>query len=327
VFALAAQAISAGLLLLRADGRERPRHVFDLVLLAPAIGFVQPDGTGSYTTGLPATLAALAALSAWFAMMTDHLWPGRSAPAETPEDPLRRGWLVVSVAALLAAAVCLKQNAAVIAATALPMAVVSWWRLWRPSKAILQRAMRYAAILTLGIGLSWAARGVVLTGYPLFPQTIMGMPVEWKVPLAHAEAELAYAVHSARTDTGELDLPGANRPFSWLSEWWTSPTPKLFEMWVPLVLGLMGLLVYLVARSRAPPDSPPLAGPGRWMMGPIAIATVTWFVVAPAPRYGTFLIWAAAGLAVAEAARMVALGAVTRRQAVSRRAGRDRGRD
>jgi hypothetical protein len=35
-------------------------------------------------------------------------------------------------------------------------------------------------------------------------------------------------------------------------------------------------------------------------------------VVAPAPRYGTFLIWAAAGLAVAEAARMVALGAVTR---------------
>lgn len=307
VFVLVAQSVRAGVSLLSPEHGGRRRHVFDLVLLAPAIALVRPEGIASYVTDTPTTMVVLAALSAWFALIT------RERPS--PADENERGWLVVVVGTLLATAVCLKQNAAVLAATALPLAFASWVVGWRPDRSTVVRTGRFASTLVLGLGLCWMTRGILLSGYPLFPQTIAPFPVAWRVPVEHTEAELAYAIHSARADTEALSLPGAHRLFSWWPHWLSSSAPKLYEVWVPCGLILLGLLVIAAARLRSPTGS--AYGPRaalRWMMPPITAAALAWFVVAPAPRYGMFLLWGGAALIVAEAfGRILATGTVPRR--------------
>ncbi|MGH7540372.1 MAG: LIC_10190 family membrane protein, partial [Gemmatimonadota bacterium] len=181
VLALAAQAVSGAVHLLRRGNRGRPRHVFDLLLLGPAVAMVRVETIASYVTDVSTVLVLLAALSAWYALLTD---PGK--------EGRERAYAAVVVGALLAAAVCLKLSTALFVAIAWPLAVVSWLATARPNRRLAVRTLAWATALGIALVGSWMGRGIVTSGYPLFPHRLAAAPVEWRAPAEHADAERAY---------------------------------------------------------------------------------------------------------------------------------------
>src|SRR3970282_253738 len=56
-------------------------------------------------------------------------------------------------------------------------------------EASLRRAAAVALAMSGVLMGTWLARGVVLSGYPLYPATALGFPVDWRVPAEQAAAE------------------------------------------------------------------------------------------------------------------------------------------
>lgn len=42
----------------------------------------------------------------------------------------------------------------------------------------------FAVLLAAAIFFPWILRGVIISGYPLFPSSALGAPVAWKIPKA-----------------------------------------------------------------------------------------------------------------------------------------------
>jgi hypothetical protein len=102
--------------------------------------------------------------------------PGRPAPA--------RDFAVAALAILCLGAVTVKLSAAMLAGATLVVGVALW--LWRERPEGRRRAALAATLAVAGLGGvgPWLAHGVVLSGYPLFPVPVLGLPVEWRLSRA-----------------------------------------------------------------------------------------------------------------------------------------------
>jgi hypothetical protein len=138
------------------------------------------------------------------------------------------------------------------------------------------------ALLVLGI---WAARGVILSGYPAYPSTIGAAPVPWRVPTALVLSEANWVRSWARQpDVHWAVVLGSN---NWLQPWLNN-LPPIFTK--PLWLALVGGLALLLAA--------PLASAGRrgWLLAlglllPAVCSILFWFVTAPGYRFGGAAFW------------------------------------
>jgi len=277
-----AQAIVAGARL--AAGDRRSRRLFEFLLLGAIVSLALHGRASSFVTDLPTSLVVLAATAAIHALLSD-------ADAAGPEADFR----LVSIAALLALAVTFKSNAAVFAATGLPLAIVFWLRHSTPDAKRRTRTIGWALGAVLGLAVCWTARGVVLSGYPLFPAPVAGLSVEWRVPVEHAEAEFAYIVHSSRASTKNLPVVAGEAGMgAWLVPWARSALDDPYQVAVPLALTILALLGSLRLRRPAP-NAPGPAHPW-WLLLPIALAVTAWFFVAPEPRYVLPYLWSLTAL-------------------------------
>lgn len=257
--------------------------VFVVFLLPAVIALTRKDLISSYSTDVSTALVLLAAACAIYDALGHH-----------SVDDDEATYRVVVIAALLALAACLKFGAIVFAGAAwLLVAVFSRW------KTILASAAVAAAM-----GLSWMARGIVLSGYPMFPASAASAPVEWRAPVEHARAEYAYIVHSGRHTSAQLGVdPDIARFTTWFPHW----LPRLvreepFAVLVPGVLALLALLVYLRTRQHSPASS---AIPREWLLSiPAIVAIFAWLIVAPEPRYALPFFWILAALCSAQAVRV-----------------------
>ena len=149
------------------------------------------------------------------------------------------------------------------------------------------------------IAVVWMGRGVILSGYPLFPSSKFGLPVDWRAPEAHADCEFAFAAFSSRASvdereviTGEVGLEG------WIGRWFAeSATADLHMLAIPVAMIVVAGLILLVGSMVRPrPDDEP---GGWWLAIPALAGVAAWFVLAPEPRYASPLIWILAALLVA----------------------------
>ena len=139
-----------------------------------------------------------------------------------------------------------------------------------------------AGALPVVLGVGWMARQAILTGYPLFPITIGGLPVEWRMP--------ATTVHQM-TDTG---------PFPAWARWPTRPPDQVLASWQWLGhwlraraddLDTAAVLVLLAVSFPALADRSPGAVQRRRerrspMLAVLALAIptlVTWFLLRQSP--------------------------------------------
>jgi hypothetical protein len=128
-----------------------------------------------------------------------------------------------------------------------------------------------------------------MSGYPLFPATTLAFPVDWKVPVPVANWYFGGLRSFARMP--DVDVADT-RGLAWLRPWLHIAIHDRNSSQVPALISLGGLAIVLGLRLRKKVRP---VYPWLWLLVPSLVATVFWFVAAPAFRFGQFAIWTTAG--------------------------------
>ena len=135
----------------------------------------------------------------------------------------------------------------------------------------------------------WCLRGILLSGYPVYPATTLGFPFGWKY---HQDATRLYAAlvrsWGRNPDAQIADTQG----YLWFFGWWHRAIRNRSAIQVSLVISLASLAVTFVLRIRRKPVSR-----RRWVLilFPSLAGLVFWFLASPDPSFGQFAIWRNAG--------------------------------
>ena len=109
----------------------------------------------------------------------------------------------------------------------------------------------YATLAALVLCLPWIARGIVSSGYPLFPSTALAAPVAWRVPKADVSNFYDSIVHLGRRQP-DPDLAKVQSGFAWIPEFLRRNWDMKDQFATPLSLGsLWALLLLALAWKNA----------------------------------------------------------------------------
>lgn len=286
--------------------RSQAADVFDAVLLLPVLAVLVGGEVSSIETDTPVALMALAVASRLH----------RSLIAADDALDLRRSHFA-GAALLLGATVCVKLSAVVLGGALFLTAV---W-VYREALAQAWRATLVSVLAPVTMGLVWMARGVILSGYPVYPATALGVSVPWRVSHEQAIAEAAWIRMSAH----ELNHNRIVAGFDWLVPWAkeiVTDVRFVFLVPVPFLATLaIGALAWWRWRHRSVhPTQSPLAP--TWVLAiPALVGAAFWFVVAPHPRFGMGPAWLAAALASAAWFALGTASADVRQRQLRRMAG------
>ncbi len=261
--ALSVQGVVALSRLFMAPGRsDVARSILDALVLPPFVLLAcQFELTGLSSDGVAAALLVVAA---------SRIVGMTVSPATDSSD-----LFVTSL--LLSTALTVKLSMAPFAGIAWMLAAALTVRGIGP--ASFKEAVRLLvapALVAAMLIAPWMIRGVVLSGYPFFPSTLLGAPVEWKVPPESAKALTKLILTWARWRGPESG--------SWLAPWteWALFGQVLW-ICVPTGIGAIAAAVsgWLVRRP-----------PARLLLAlPCVVGIIVWFLTAPDPRFVFVLFW------------------------------------
>lgn len=205
---------------------------------------------------------------------------------EEPGSRLHSGKLLVA-ASLLCLAVTFKQTTAVFALIAWAVAFAAIW-----TRGVSEGAKKRTALAVLAMScfllVPWLARGILLSGYPFFPVSALGVAADWKVPSAMAHWYLDGAQAYARMpDVEHFDM----RNYAWFYPWLRLAIRDRAGFQVPALISLFGVVLAFLRRRS-------LRGgfAWLWLLAPSLLGTIAWFFAAPAMRFGQFAIWTGAAV-------------------------------
>jgi len=264
--------------------------VFELLMIVPAVTLVITGNISSLSTDVAPALVLLVVATKLYGWLTGT---GRSV-----EDQAYDLLLVVPLCCL---AVCLKATAAVFSSMSL---VVVCWLIWRGPPSAAKTRVVWCASAFFGLGVPWLIRGIVLSGYPLYPTSVGAVKVEWRVPAELAQAEKAFVTTFARNSLAPND-PWFH---SWLSAMLHGKNLFLFLLWVivPIALALAASAMYFLALCKVSCYGRNTAR-GLILSVPVFAGIAFWFFKLPAPRFGFYLFWVGAAIAIAQSATVFAL--------------------
>jgi hypothetical protein len=145
-----------------------------------------------------------------------------------------------------------------------------------------------AVLLSAAIILPWIGRGLVLTGYPLFPSTVLSIPVDWRGPAPDAQWQADFARSFARVP--ELTAAYAHG-WHWLKPWFRYMVLEREGFVIPLFFAFAGALVAIFRRARRSEEAAPQ---WLWLLLPGLAGMLFWFLEAPSVRFGELALWTTA---------------------------------
>ncbi|MBL8982660.1 MAG: hypothetical protein JNL26_10785, partial [Gemmatimonadetes bacterium] len=246
-------------------GSSAPIDVFTLAIFPAVVHAVVRQDVRSLSTDAAVAALVLVTMRA----LVDLLAP--------PAGERRTAGHAAAVVFLASAAVTVKLSAAVIGATA---ALVAVWMAWKSAeespRGFITRSLP-AALLVGG----WLAHGIVLSGYPLYPATVLGLDVDWRVPLEQARAEAAWVTMSARNLNSNVIYPG----MSWLMPWVRGVVVR-GDPFAQFTLPVLLVAALVVAGLRPVPRA-------RWRAAwlPLGAGAAFWVVAAPHTRMAQGIFW------------------------------------
>src|SRR5262249_11271856 len=89
---------------------------------------------------------------------------------------------------------------------------------------------------------SWGLRGVILSGYPFFPGSLLGFPVDWRVPAAWADVQAQVVRSWARMPWGTAPETAG---WHWLGGWARAIVHDRVDFILPVLLALAGIVALL----------------------------------------------------------------------------------
>ncbi len=276
--------VALGILSLRqalsAPRDDAPRWMFYALMLAPALHQMNDERFFSLSPDTASFLLGIVIL-------------GECLHALLRRDPGVEGRDVALVTLLGAAGVASKQSFVSFGVAAALAVWVAW--IWQNRKLGLRaRLLEVWPALTLGILVagSWLVRGIVLSGYPFFPATALGLRVPWLVPSDMALGELNWIVMRARNpglDISEI-VPG----MPWVANWLRALPNSIIK---PAEVSA-ALLLFILALW------PGRAGAQRDALRVLAVTCVPmvaiafWLATAPSPRFAGAAFWALVALLI-----------------------------
>jgi hypothetical protein len=236
-----------------------PADAYWALLLAPVVGQAVTLHELRISSPDPDTAMALVAMAAGGEFVHAIFRPTRS------------GAFAAATLGVLAA--CLKLAAAPFAAVLLALVVL---RGQAPLVAI--------ALAIVSLVVPWIIRSVVMTGYPLYPLAIGGLPVDWRIPASRVEWVAALVRdHFMPPVAWELSAGGP-----WLRGWLLWQLTRCAELILVPALAAIAMLRF-VRPHRA-----------LWLLLACAASLALWLRT-PAPRFGYAFAWisvAALGVAI-----------------------------
>jgi len=175
----------------------------------------------------------------------------------------------------------------------------------REAYVILLRKRILAMTLVAGVLLlTWMGRGIILSGYPLFPSSALAMPVAWRMPVKYVNQFRGQTVFWAREADPAADVKKTLRTWRWLPGWFERVLAMPNQFVWPAQVGIagstalvaFGLFVNSVRRNVLNLCA---------LIIPLIAYMLFWFFTAPGVRYFGPAMWM---LAVCPALAFVAGG-------------------
>jgi hypothetical protein len=255
---------------------------FHAMLFVPAAYWTTHSQLVGTMTDLPACIVGLAGASILFCELESK---------SLGDDSSNRGGRVRILTAILlfSLATTMKLSLAVMALLATMVGIAL---LWRHTSVGTDRwkwvggSILFCSLLIV----PWLLRSVVLTGYPLYPSTVLGAPVSWKVSPSLCQLDSAEIKWWARRPFVPAEEA---RVHGWFQDWFRRNIVGRESLQVPLALSVLGLtgIGSILYRTRSK-----ILGEWGWLwiLPPSLAGIVFWFLSAPAPRFGEASIWTTA---------------------------------
>lgn len=193
--------------------------------------------------------------------------------------------LCFALALIACIGVAVKLSFAVFAASTLVvgLSIMLWHqrsvrRAWLP----LLAPPLACALLVGGI---WMARGVILSGYPLFPVTLGAFPVPWRIPEALAISHTNW-IRSWAIQPGAhwVEVLGNQK---WLQPWLDAMPGRVIQL---LHIALISVLLSAASLVRPPLPWRNIGLATLWLL-PALGSLIFWFISAPNYRFAGAGFW------------------------------------
>ncbi|HEY5770625.1 MAG TPA: hypothetical protein VIS71_12340 [Terrimicrobium sp.] len=182
----------------------------------------------------------------------------------------------------------------------------------------LQGRVAAMSLLAAVLLATWMGRGIVLSGYPLFPSTALAMPVAWRMPVKGILEFQGEILRWARDPDPGSDPKKVIKTWRWLPGWCERIAAMRTHFAWPAQIGIAGSAV-LVSFSFCVSAFRRKSHDLLLLVIPLAVYSTFWFISAPDPRYFGSTMWifaicpalafAAEGLRVGLASSLAILGA------------------
>jgi hypothetical protein len=138
--------------------------------------------------------------------------------------------------------------------------------------------------------LTWVGRGIILSGYPLFPSSALSAPVAWRMPVHYVQEFRWDTIRWAREADPSISVKKTIRTWSWLPGWFERVLAMPHQFIWPAQVGLCGsaaLLAFGVFTSSARRNVRNLS----LLIIPLIAYVLFWFFTAPHVRYFGPAMW------------------------------------
>ncbi len=148
------------------------------------------------------------------------------------------------------------------------------------------RIIGIVAIISAVILIPMMIRSVIMTGYPLYPLTIGGLDVDWRVNTQTAlyESEHIQTFGRVLGDTPMYDTL-INHPDSEWIPFWLEKSSRDYPVffYTPIILGVIGFLLIIVKRKIRITE--------LFLIDTLIISIAFWFITAPLWRLSGGVTW------------------------------------
>ena len=265
-------------------GNNSASDWFLTFLFLPAAIWAATGKLSGANTDLPTTIVCLAAAFFLFRALD------AASPESNREESFSAGFPLSFVIAMLlfSLAVTFKLSSLVFGLTGWIVAFLALCFSGAVSPSRRKRLALAAVLLSALMVVPWMGRGLVLTGYPFFPSSALGISADWTVPAANAQAQADFARSFARIPQIPLaDTSG----YHWLLPWFRELIREREGFLIPIFSMLAGAL-FLAANFRR--ENWAALPRWLWLLLPSFAGIVFWLFEAPAIRFGEPALWTAA---------------------------------
>jgi len=205
----------------------------------------------------------------------------------------RQGYYLARLFFLIVAGMTVKQTF-LLFGTVLGACICLAWMLRGGHRHVRSLAQPLAlAVLCLAFLLPWMARGVMTSGYVAYPQSFGRVELDWTLAADAVRHRQHVLSRNTRSPTNVKSLPDT---LNWLQPWLDRLLGNTFQQALPLGIAAASLLLVAIGRA-ALPGAERGRHLGLWVLTPILLYLVLWFLSFPNIKYARFAFWSLAALA------------------------------